>query len=151
MSEIKNGRIIAFPKGIPGFEEHKTYVFCEEEGSPLVQMESATDRNIGFILLRPQLYLPEYLPQVELSDEEAEALDLAEEDTVEVWAIITLSLSDVTKSTVNLRAPILVNNRTARGIQYILNDDSYSSRQLLFVQSQDTCQEQNASKEGAVG
>lgn len=151
MSEIKNGRIIVFPKGIPGFEEHKTYVFCEEEGSPVVQMESAVDRETGFILLRPQLYLPEYLPQVELSAEETEILNLSEEDTVEVWAIITLSLSDVTKSTVNLRAPIIVNNRTAQGIQLILNDDSYSSRQPLFAQSQETCQEQNAAKEGAVG
>ncbi|MGI6450269.1 MAG: carbon storage regulator CsrA [Desulfitobacteriia bacterium] len=118
---------------MPGFEEEKEFLFWEEEGTPLAHLESAQNKEIGFVLLRPQLFLPDYLHQVDLSPEEIELLEVKEDDKPDVWAIMTLSLSDLSKSTVNLRAPLLINSRAAKGLQIILSEEGYSaaSRSLL--------------------
>ncbi len=150
MYDNDNKKVIVFPKGIPGFEEHTTFILEKEEDSPIVHLESTEDKEVGFVLFPPQLYYADYLSKVEFGPEEVESLKISAEDTVEVWAIITLCLSDISKSTVNLRAPIVINPRTNQGFQFILTDENYSSRQQLFV---DGPQAENykSNEEGAVG
>jgi len=113
-------------------------------------LESAKDKEVGFVLFPPQLYFKNYLSKIEFGSEEVEALEITAEDTVEIWAIITLCLSDISKSTVNLRAPIVINPRTNQGFQFILNDENYSSRQQLFVDGQQEDKDRS-NEEGAVG
>lgn len=149
MNDNENKKIIIFPKGIPGFEEHTSFILEKEEDSPIVHLESTKDKEVGFVLFPPQLYYTDYLSKVEFGPEEVESLKITAEDTVEVWAIITLCLSDISKSTVNLRAPIVINPRTNQGFQFILNDDNYSSRQKLFVDGQQADKDRS-NKEGAV-
>lgn len=153
MAEIgknKQTRVIVFPQGLPGFEEEKEFLFWEEEGTPLAHLESAQKNDIGFVLLRPQLFLPDYLRQVDLNTEEIELLEVKEEDKPDVWAIMTLSLSDLSKSTVNLRAPLLINSRAAKGLQIILSEEGYLARQPLFAEPVLPA-ETGSPKEGAVG
>ena len=149
MNDNENKNIIIFPKGIPGFEEHTTFILEKEDDSPIVHLESTEDKEVGFVLFPPQLYFSDYLSKVEFGPEEVESLEITAEDTVEVWAIITLCLSDISKSTVNLRAPIVINPRTNQGFQFILTDENYSSRQQLFVDGQQDKDRSN--EEGAVG
>ena len=149
MNDNENKKIIIFPKGIPGFEEHTTFILEKEDDSPIVHLESTEDKEVGFVLFPPQLYFSDYLSKVEFGPEEVESLEITAEDTVEVWAIITLCLSDISKSTVNLRAPIVINPRTNQGFQFILTDENYSSRQQLFVDGQQDKDRSN--EEGAVG
>ena len=151
MDNHANKKIITFPKGIPGFEKHKKFIMNEEAGNPIIQIESIEDKDVGFVLLPPQLYFSDYLSQVEFGPQEVEWLEITEDDTVEVWAIITLCLSEITRSTVNLRAPIVINPRTNQGFQFILNDENYSSRHRLFVDGQQAADENQTNKEGAVG
>lgn len=145
----KENKIIAFPKGIPGFEEEKSFVLREEEGVPLARLDSVKNQEIGFVLLRSQLFFPEYLRKVELAPEEVELMEIGSDDDVDVWSIMTLCLSDMSKSTVNLRAPLLINSRTGKGIQLILADESFSSRQQLFSVGENASADNH--KEGAVG
>ena len=150
MDDKENKKVIVFPKGIPGFEDHTSFILEKEKDSPIVHLESMEDKEVGFVLFPPQLYFADYLSKVEFGPEEVESLEITEEDTVEVWAIITLSLSDITKSTVNLRAPIVINPRTNQGFQFILNDENYSSRQQLFVDGPEADNDRS-NEEGAVG
>ena len=143
----KENKIIAFPKGIPWFEEEKSFVLVEEEGVPLARLDSVNNQEIGFVLLRSQVFFPEYLPKVELTPEEVELMEVGSDDDVDVWSIMTLCLSDMAKTTVNLRAPLLINSRTGKGIQLILADESYSSRQQLFSDGENSLQ--GSQREGA--
>lgn len=122
---------IVFPKGLPGLEEYREFLLTEEEGTLLAQMEAADNNEIGFVLVRPH-FVAGYLPEVELGQQEAEILEAKPEDEMAVWSIVTLCQSDVLKSTVNLRAPLLVNNRTRKGYQLILDKEEFSFRQPLF-------------------
>mgnify|MGYP000894973337 CR=1 FL=1 len=130
----KKETLIEFPKGIPGFEEYKTFKLIEdEEDHLLANLLAIEDGQAGFVLFRIQLFLKEYLPQIELVEEEAKLLEIEQTDNLEVWTILTLCRSDLTKTTANLRAPVIINRRTRKGAQFVLNDDRYSARYPLFA------------------
>mgnify|MGYP004704372447 CR=1 FL=1 len=150
MKETKTKRIIEFPKGIPGFEEYKQYELIQEEGELLAQLNSLENSQAGFIMFRAQAFFGDYIPKVDLGSEEVAALEIREDDTVEIWSILTLCQSDMTKTTVNLRAPIVLNARTAKGAQFILSNDSFSSRQPLFAEIPESHGQEGAYLEGAV-
>ena len=90
-SSNKKETLIDFPRGIPGFEEYKTFKLIEdEEDSLLANLIAAEDGQAGFILFRIQLYLADYLVKIEFAEEEASLLDIRPSDTPEVWTILTL-------------------------------------------------------------
>lgn len=148
MNKTGADRVITFPEGIPGFEEVKQFRLNTEDDDFLAWMEAADTPEIRFFMIHPQLFFPDYLLQVDLNSGEMESLEITPGDSVDVWAIVTVCAGELTKSTVNLRAPLLLNPRTNKGIQLILSDDEYSSQQLMFTASLNTEQDQNY-QEGA--
>lgn len=150
MSNNKLETLLCFPKGIPGFEEYLHYKLAEEEDSPLANLVSTENSEAGFILFRSQFFFSDYLSSIELAADEIELLGIVANDPIEVWSILTLCQSDMIKTTVNLRAPILVNRRTRKGAQFILSDDHYSPRQPLFSDWTKPAPNEGG-REGAVG
>jgi len=127
-------RIFHFPQGLPGFETHHDFRFIPEEEAPLAHLISVKEDKVGFILLRPEAYFPEYLKEMDVDEEGIKVLNINGDMSVDVWVILTLHRQEMAKTTVNLRAPILFNMVEGIGMQVIFNDDRYLSRQLLFTQ-----------------
>jgi flagellar assembly factor FliW len=150
VNENQQEILLSFPRGIPGFEECKTFKMIEEEDSCLANLIATENNEASFIIFQSQVFFPDYLPDVELAKEEAKILQITAEDTLEVWSMLTLCRSDMSKTTVNLRAPILINRRTGTAAQFILTDDRYSSRQPLFT-GLETNDKKEVAQEGAVG
>ncbi|MCL1790449.1 MAG: flagellar assembly protein FliW [Peptococcaceae bacterium] len=123
--------IVQFPEGIPGFEEYDTFAMTLEEDAPLAHLTLSDDEDCGFLLLQPQALFGEDVPQVNIDDSVTTLLELQEGDSADMWVIVTLG-QDVRESTANLRAPLLINKRTHKGVQMILDDDVYQSTQPLF-------------------
>jgi len=149
MGDMGMESAIFFPEGIPGFEELKEFSLNIEEDTFLARLEATANREIAFFLVRSQLFFPEYLPEVDLSPRETEILEIGTSDQVDVWSIITVHANDLVQSTVNLRAPLILNSRTGKGVQLILNEEIHSSRQPLFPTQQDSIATKN-DEEGAV-
>ena len=139
-------RIVHFPQGIPGFETHHDFRFIPEEEAPLAHLISVKEDKVGFILLRPEAYFPEYLKEIDVDEESIKVLNVNGDISVDVWVIMTFHRQEMAKTTVNLRAPILFNTVGGIGMQVIFNDDRYLSRQLLF-----TPENPQPLQEGAVG
>lgn len=135
-------QIVHFPRGIPGFETYHHFRFILEEETMLAHLISVEEDKIGFILLRPQTYFPEYLKDVDVDEEGIKVLKVSVDTPVDVWAILTLNRQDMKKTTVNLRAPILFNTAEGIGTQVILDDDRYLSRQLLFIDANPQSQQE---------
>jgi len=136
--------VYLFPQGIPGFEAMREFRLVRDEEAPLAQLVSVEDEGIGFILIRPETFLDEY--EFGIDEESEEVLNLEEKDIMlEVWNILTLC-SDVTKTTVNLQAPVCFNLTKKIGLQIILEDDSYNLRYPLVKHEAG-----NETGEGAVG
>ena len=100
----------------------------------LSQLISVQEDKIGFVLLRPEAYFPEYLDKIDVDDESIKVLNISSDTPVDLWVILTMNHQDIVKTTANLRAPLLFNTAEGIGIQVILNDDRYLSRQPLFTE-----------------
>lgn len=122
-----------FPQGLPGFENLSQFRFIPEEGVPLARLTSVEVEEIGFILMRPEAYFSNYLKEMEIDDAAAEVLKAGTETLIDVWVILKLCQQDLSKTTANLRAPLLLNMQAQLGLQYILNEDQISSSTPVFL------------------
>ena len=92
---------ILFEKGIPGFESYKYFTI------------NKVQENEKY-----------------LSDEFIEELNIKNPEDVLVLCLITLGKT-LKESTVNLKAPIIINMKNNKGKQLILQDDKYKIKEPL--------------------
>lgn len=121
--------LYTFEQGIPGFEQVHTFVF-EDLGNdlPMRLMKAGDNQDVSLLVASPFLFYPEY--EWELQEMTKQELNIQDQGEVEVWSVITVP-KDLSNATINLLAPIILNNRTKQGKQLILHDHTYSSRAPL--------------------
>ncbi|OUQ90247.1 flagellar assembly protein FliW [Brevibacillus brevis] len=127
--QVELGKLF-FEDGIPGFSHLQFFQLLQEEESPFFIIQSTEEKEVGFWVIDPFSFFPEY--KFELSDVAKNALHVDEESQLGVFTIVTLRGNN--EATVNLKAPILVNLSNRMGRQVILQEDTYSIRQPLFKQ-----------------
>ena len=123
--EIDDDKIIHFSGGIVGFPDLTDFalVHDEEKGPNAIRwMQSLQETGFAMPVIDPLLVLPEYNPVVE--DELLKALGDIKEDNTLVLVTITVP-SDITKMTVNLRGPIVINAKERKACQVILEGEQY--------------------------
>ncbi|HHW68376.1 MAG: flagellar assembly factor FliW [Epulopiscium sp.] len=141
---IDEGKVITFPEGIPGFPDHKRYVFIfdeEDENSPFCWLQSVDDGDIAFALVNPLKIYSDYSPEVD--NEHTEALGEFSESDLIVYAIVVVP-EDITQMTANLKAPIIINIKTKIGMQVIAQNEEYEVKHKIF----NDLQEYASAKEG---
>lgn len=122
--------IINFNKGIPGFEGLKKFIlFNIEENEAFSILHSIEDETIGLVVTSPFLFKKDY--EFKLNDNVVSRLEIENEQEVLVYNIVTLN-SDINKITINLKAPVIINNRLNLGEQIIVDDDRFSIKEKLF-------------------
>lgn len=120
---------ILFEKGIPGFENYNTFLFEEiKENKNFISMISKDDLNVGFVCVSPFDIKKDY--EIELNEDTINELNIKDYKDVLVLSLITLGNS-IDTSTVNLRAPIIININNNRGKQLILEDTKYNIKEPL--------------------
>lgn len=132
--DIDDSRIIEFEDGIFGFEDEKRFVvFTEEEESStgLCWLQSISDETLAMPLINPIFWFPTYSPEV--ADEMIEKIGELSEEDLNVFSVVVIADSIETMTT-NLKAPILVNIKTKKGIQVIAENDEYQIRHNLYEQ-----------------
>ncbi|WP_017726241.1 flagellar assembly protein FliW, partial [Halalkalibacterium ligniniphilum] len=79
--EVSDERIIEFEAGIPAFEEEKTFVLLPfDEDTPFYVLQSATTKDIAFIVVNPFDFFPDY--KVKIPDATVEQLEIEREEDV---------------------------------------------------------------------
>lgn len=120
---------ILFEKGIPGFEEYKTFIISDIDGNEKLKMiTSKEDSNIGFLSISPFKVKKDY--EINLNEEIISELKIEKSEDVLVLNLITVGKSLET-STVNLKAPVIINIKNNKGKQLILQDDKYKIKEPL--------------------
>ena len=128
---IDPSTIITFENGIPGFEDEKQFVFFAlGEESPFEIMQSTQTRDIAFVVTPPAAVVLNY--SFDLDEATLQALNITSEQEVQVYAIMTLKESFL-NSTVNLKAPIIINSTNRKAKQIILDSEEYMIRQPISV------------------
>lgn len=121
---------IFFENGIPGLEEYKEFEISQLGTSNKFKMiTSVEESNIGFVAVSPFEVNKDY--EIDLNDEIIKELKIKEPKDVLVLNLITLGRT-LEKSTVNLKAPVIINIKNNKGKQLILQDDKYSIKEPLM-------------------
>jgi flagellar assembly factor FliW len=119
-------RVIEFPNGLPGFENYRRYTLYHAdaaEGSDVPRyfiLQSLDDAGVAFSIADPALFGFNY--EISLSDQEAAALELG--DPAEA-AVVVMLVKESTGLRANLKAPLVLNLRTRRGIQHVFSRLNY--------------------------
>ncbi len=130
--DVAEDRIINFTTGIMGFEEyvHYTLIFNAEKKGNIMWLQSLDEPELAFTVMDPMKIVPEYNPVVE--DEWLAPLGEVEtEDDYFLLSVVTVP-SDLTKMTANLKAPIVINMKTMKACQIIVNNDDYQVRYNVY-------------------
>ncbi|AYE33448.1 flagellar assembly protein FliW [Clostridium septicum] len=120
--------IINFEKGIPGFDNLKKYVIKEVEETNFSLLQSIEDSDLAFIITSPFSVEENY--EIKLSEEIIKNLHVQSPNDVMLYVIVTLN-SDVSKATVNLKAPLIINIKDRNGEQFIVDREEYKIRHPL--------------------
>jgi flagellar assembly factor FliW len=114
---------------VAGFPEHRRYVLVElEESSLLRSLRSLDEPDLRFLVLPPGPFFPDYEP--EIAADWADRLELTSAEDALVLVVITPGAT-AGDATANLLAPVVINVRTRRAAQIVLDDSSLPLRAPL--------------------
>ena len=119
-----------FPDGLFGFEEEKAFFLLPFEGSDgsLLCFQSAATPQLAFVAMNPFSLMPDYAPV--LTPGELKAMEVERSEDLCFYALCVVR-NPVGESTVNLRCPVAVNDRTGQAMQVILGEGGYHMHHLL--------------------
>ena len=112
--DIADDKIISLEDGMIGLPEYRNFALIFDE-------EKEKDKSsVMFPVMQPNLVRSDYNPMV--NDEMLRPLGGMTEDNT--YVLVTLTAAPDPKDTsVNLKAPIVINTDTRRGAQIIVEDD----------------------------
>ncbi|MCC0729897.1 flagellar assembly protein FliW [Clostridioides sp. ZZV14-6009] len=121
---------ITLKKGILGFENLKEYELLDiENNNTLKEFNSIEEDCIGFIVVSPFEIIDEY--EITLNQDIIEKLKVESPNDIIIFNILTLGQT-LKESTVNMKAPIIINIKNNYGMQIILQEENYSIRHPLL-------------------
>ncbi len=128
--EVPEDKIIAFKEGIPGFPQIHRFTFLEfEDLKPFQYLQSLDEPPIALLVVNPFMVDREY--RFQLSSSDMEDIHSSDPSGVAVYAVATVP-ANPEGATLNLMAPIVVNEKARCGKQVILHDSGYSVKHPLF-------------------
>lgn len=129
--ELEEANVFHFEEGILGFPNDRKYVVIRnpEPGLPFDWLQSVETPELAFVITDPFFFKSDY--EFDVPETIQESLDIWDPGDVLIYAI-TVVAEDMKLSTINLRAPLILNTRTKMGCQMILENDSYSVKYRLF-------------------
>ncbi|MGB0452785.1 MAG: flagellar assembly protein FliW [Bacteriovoracaceae bacterium] len=129
--EISKDDIINFKEGILGFEHLKKFFVVDPGDQTLILwFQSVDDASIAFPIIEPKIFLPDY--SVKLLPAELSSLELESVNDASVYTILTIP-QIVTDMSANLKAPIVINNRTKVARQIVLQDSKLEVRYKMYM------------------
>lgn len=149
---IDENEIIQFCQGLPGFEGVKRFVLInnEEEGSPFKWLQGVDEPKPAFVIIDPFSVKKDY--EINLDDEILKELDIEKADDVLIYCIVVVP-RDITRMTMNLQAPLVINVKNNMGKQLILDTNRYGVRHYIVEELQGRGEAVNAradKEEGSV-
>lgn len=131
--DISDDKIIEFDRGLMGFEEYKRYTLLydidKDERPAISWLQSLDEPSLALPVINPLVVKPDYNPTVE--DELLITLgELTDENLV---ILLTMTVpTDITKMSVNLKAPLIVNADSRKGVQLIVENEDYEVKYHVY-------------------
>lgn len=123
--------VVTFSEGLPGFEEHREFmIVAAPDMAPFTVMQGVTATAPSFVAVDPRVIDGTY--QTTLDRVDLMRLSAHEREPL-LWLALVAAHEDGT-ATANLRAPVVINPGTMRGIQVIALESPYRTDHPLPVE-----------------
>jgi flagellar assembly factor FliW len=121
VTEIAEIPVIEMVEPMPGFPGLTRFALVRlDETGVLSSLSSVEDPSLRFLVVPPQVFFPDYAPEID----DATAAELGLERAEDTLLLVVVNPGDSTgAATANLLAPVLVNVATRRGGQVVLDED----------------------------
>ena len=129
--EIGEEKIIHFENGVLGFEDYKDTILYdnEKEKSFFSWLQSTEESSLAFPIVNPFNVVESYNPQIN-DDMLGSIGGISDEDTV-VFLMATIP-EDVKQASVNMKAPLIINASSRKGVQVIAEGQEYEIKHKLL-------------------
>lgn len=115
---FENEHLVKFSSGLFGFEQYKNYLLIKTDEELFYWLNSVDEPEISFPLIGTRVINTSF----------------PEEVNHEAFGIVTLN-QDPLKVTVNLKAPVYINQNNKTGFQAIIDDEKFPVDYKLFVEN----------------
>ena len=129
--DVDDRQVIDFPDGLIGFKKFTSYALLDAPQKPYFFLQSMELAELGFILLDPFLFRPDY--SIDVADEAMRALGVAGPDDALVLSLVTVPL-DGGPVTANLMGPLVIGRKARRGAQVILTDPRWQTKHDVLAE-----------------
>lgn len=131
--DLDDDKVIVFDDGLFGFEEYKKFALIfnnEAKERPAISwLQSVDEQALALPVMIPTIVKPDYNPVVE--DDALETLGDWNEDNISVLVTVTVP-EDLKNMTTNLKAPIIINTDTMKGVQTVVENQDYEIRFKIY-------------------
>lgn len=129
--EVDKKDIIEFTEGLLGFENLKKFFIVDPGDQTLILwLQSIDDAATAFPIIEPKIFQPNYM--VKLLPVELNSLNLENLSNASVYTVLTIP-QNVTEMSANLKAPIIINNKTKTARQIVLQDSKLEVRFKMYM------------------
>jgi flagellar assembly factor FliW len=129
--EVDKKDVIEFSEGLLGFENLKKFFIVDPGDQTLILwLQSIDDAGTAFPIIEPKIFQPSY--SVKLLPVELNSLQLENLSNASVYAILTIP-QNVTEMSANLKAPIIINNKSKAARQIVLQDSKLEVRHKMYM------------------
>ncbi|MNI38592.1 Flagellar assembly factor FliW [compost metagenome] len=137
--QVEEKDVITFTQGMPGFEELTKYTMIKpDESLPFIYFQSMEEGGLSFLMTNPFQFFGDY--DFELSTSIQEELKIQDQTDISVWTVVTVN-DDFSKASVNLMAPVVLNQKENLAKQIILHDSEYQIKHELILNTSDETNE----------
>jgi len=126
---VPGDKVFEFTDGLVGLPGCRRFVIMDHQASsPFKWMVCLDNPDLGFAVVNPEDFIPDYKLSL---DGAAQELDIKDGNDVAVFTIVTIP-TDPSKMTIDLMAPVVVNLRTRKAKQLVMEDSAYSASYPLL-------------------
>lgn len=126
---------IFFDKGLLGLENCKNYNIEDVEDNENYKiLSSIEDNDIQLVIMNPYSIKSDY--EIDIPEDVVKNLKISKKEDVLLYTTVVLN-SNYKKMTTNLRAPLVINEKTLLGEQIILPKDVYEIKHPIYKEEAD--------------
>lgn len=125
--EFSEQSVVKVIGGLIGLSRYENFVIIRyQEDSPFYWLQCVDEPELALVMVSPLIFKPDYDPPIPLSVHQE--LDVQAPGELNVFVIVTIPAGAPQDMTANLLGPVVVNPRSRRAKQVVLDDRVYSHR-----------------------
>ncbi len=129
--EVDEANIIQFVAPILGFDhDHRFTLLPHRDESPFLWLQSMDSSGLSFVVTSPAQFNVPY--EIEIPENVVETLAIEAAEEVIVLTLVTIPDGNPSLMTTNLLAPIVINQRTMKAMQIVLDNPAFDIRYRLI-------------------